>query len=103
GEGELEVYPTGFVPDSGRKMSLRQSRDANFVRHRFDDFFTPEITSKGLVLPGQWGRTGRLDLVELNADQGWVTLAWRMKDGQDEKEEPSSAQVAQTQDRKSKL
>jgi hypothetical protein len=79
-EGELEVYPAGFVPEGGRKMSLRESRDANFVRHRFDDFFTPEITSQGLVLPGQWGRTGRLDLVELNADQGWVTLAWRMKD-----------------------
>jgi hypothetical protein len=79
-EGELEVYPAGFVPDSGRRMSLRQSRDANFIRHRFDDFFTPEITSQGLVLPGQWGRTGRLDLVELNADHGWVTLAWRIKD-----------------------
>ncbi|HWB09188.1 MAG TPA: hypothetical protein VG826_08190 [Pirellulales bacterium] len=83
-EGELEVYPTGFVPDGGRKMSLRQSRDANFVRHRFDDFFTPEIVSQGLVLPGQWGHAGRLDLVELNADQGWVTLAWRMEDGQKE-------------------
>jgi hypothetical protein len=92
-EGELEVYPAGFVPEGGRKMSLRQSRDANFIRHRFDDFFTPEITSQGLVLPGQWGRTGRLDLVELSADQGWVTLAWRTKD--EDHEERSSTPLAQ--------
>jgi hypothetical protein len=79
-EGELEVLPAGFVPGGDRKMNLRESRDANFVRHRFDDFFTPEITSQGLILPGQWARVGRLDLVELHADHGWVTLAWKMKD-----------------------
>ncbi|HVX12375.1 MAG TPA: hypothetical protein VHC22_14425 [Pirellulales bacterium] len=74
---DIEVYPTGFVPGGERRMSLRQSRDASYIRNRFDDFFTPEITSQGLVLPGQWAQAGRLELVELTADQGWVTLAWR--------------------------
>lgn len=76
-EGDLEVYPAGFVAGGKRRMSLRQSRDASYVRHRFDDFFTPEITSQGLILPGQWGRIGRLDLTELKADGGWITLAWQ--------------------------
>ena len=76
-EGDLEVYPAGFVAGGNRRMSLRQSRDASYVRHRFDDFFTPEITSQGLILPGQWGRIGRLDLTELKADGGWITLAWK--------------------------
>lgn len=76
-EGELEVYPAGFVADGKRKMSLRQSRDASYVRHRFDDFFTPEINSQGLIPSGQWGRIGRLDLIELKAEHGWITLAWQ--------------------------
>jgi hypothetical protein len=79
---DIEVYPTGFVPGGDRKMSLRQSRDASYVRNRFDDFFTPEITSQGLVLPGQWAQAGRLELVELTADHGWVTLAWRQAAGE---------------------
>ncbi|HVA47797.1 MAG TPA: hypothetical protein VNH11_15620 [Pirellulales bacterium] len=76
-EGDLEVYPAGFVADGKRRMSLRQSRDASYVRHRFDDFFTPEIASQGLLLPGYWARVGRLELVELRAEHGWITLAWR--------------------------
>jgi hypothetical protein len=77
-EGDnIEVYPTGFVPGGGRRVSLRESRDASFVRNRFDDFFTPEITSQGLILPGQWSQAGRLELVELAAERGWITLAWR--------------------------
>ncbi|HQU41577.1 MAG: hypothetical protein B7Z73_05835, partial [Planctomycetia bacterium 21-64-5] len=79
-EGDLEVYPAGFVAGGKQRMSLRQSRDASYVRHRFDDFFTPEITSQGLLLPGQWARVGRLELVELKAEHGWITLAWRQPD-----------------------
>ncbi|MGH7136022.1 MAG: hypothetical protein ACREHD_09795, partial [Pirellulales bacterium] len=73
---DIEVQPTGFVPGK-RKMTVRELRDASFVRNRFNDFFTEEITSQGLVLPGQWAQAGRLELVELMADHGWVTLAWR--------------------------
>lgn len=73
---DIEVQPTGFVPGK-RKMTVRELRDASFVRNRFNDFFTEEITSQGLVLPGQWAQAGRLELVELMADRGWVTLAWR--------------------------
>jgi hypothetical protein len=76
---DIEVQPTGFVPGK-RKMTVREIRDASFVRNRFNDFFTEEITSQGLVLPGQWAQAGRLELVELLADHGWVTLAWRRAD-----------------------
>lgn len=76
-QGALEVYPTGFIPNGGRRLTVRESRDASYVRNRFDDFFTDEITSHGLVLPGQWGQAGRLELVELDASGGWLTLAWR--------------------------
>lgn len=51
--------------------------DANLIKHRFRDFFTAEITSQGLVLPGQWAKAGRLDLTELFADSGWLSLGWR--------------------------
>jgi hypothetical protein len=86
-DGDVEVYPTGFIPNGDRRLTLRESRDASYVRNRFDDFFTDEITSHGLVLPGQWGSKGRLDLVELDARDGWLTLAWRQGDQNEAKKQ----------------
>lgn len=69
-DGDVVVRPL-----SGR--GTLNIADANLVKHRFRDFFTPEITSQGLVLPGRWAKVGRLDLTDLLADGGWLSLGWR--------------------------
>lgn len=76
-EGDVEVFPPGFVPNSGRRLSARYTGIRNMLRRRFEKLFAPEIVSQGLVLPGAWSRAGRLDLVELEADRGWLALGWR--------------------------
>ncbi|HJT35448.1 MAG TPA: hypothetical protein VJ783_25705 [Pirellulales bacterium] len=73
-EGEIEVLPPGFTP--GRRIPPRLSTVRNLLKRRFERIFTPEIASQGLVLPGQWSRAGRLDLVQLDAHDGWLALGW---------------------------
>lgn len=73
-EGELEILPPGYT--RGRRLSARLSGVRTFLKHRFDKIFTPEMASQGLVLPGQWARAGRLDLVQLEASEGWLALGW---------------------------
>ncbi|HEX7448183.1 MAG TPA: hypothetical protein VF306_11590 [Pirellulales bacterium] len=73
-EGELEIVPPGFT--KGRRISPRLSTIRTLLKHRFEKIFTPEIASQGLVLPGQWRRAGRLDLVQLEAREGWLALGW---------------------------
>ncbi|HUY32020.1 MAG TPA: hypothetical protein VMV69_04505 [Pirellulales bacterium] len=78
-EGEVEVFPPDFVPGQGGQLSLRQSTLRNLLKRRFDKIFTPEIVSQGLVFPGRMRRAGKLDLTQLQADRGWLTLAWRRR------------------------
>lgn len=73
-DGELEIVPPGFT--KGKRISPRLSSVRTLLKHRFDKIFTPEIASQGLVLPGQWSRAGRLDLVQLEAREGWLALGW---------------------------
>lgn len=73
-DGEIEVLPPGFMP--GRRIPPRLSTVRNLLKRRFERIFTPEIASQGLVLPGQWSRAGRLDLVQLDARDGWLALGW---------------------------
>lgn len=73
-EGEIEVLPPGFTP--GRRIPPRLSTVRSLLKRRFENIFTPEIASQGLVLPGQWSRAGRLDLVQLDARDGWLALGW---------------------------
>ncbi len=75
--GEIEIFPAGFVPGVGAKFSAAQQALRNLLKRRFDRIFTREIVSKGLVLPGKMSRAGKLDLTQLEADRGWLTLVWR--------------------------
>lgn len=76
-QGDLEIFPPGFVPNSGRRLPTRLIGIRNLLKHRFDKIFPEEFVSQPLVLPGQWQRIGRLDLIQLQTDQGWMSLGWR--------------------------
>ncbi|HVX61767.1 MAG TPA: hypothetical protein VHC19_14225 [Pirellulales bacterium] len=76
-QGDLEIFPPGFVPNSGRRLPTRLIGIRNLLKHRFDRIFPEEFVSRPLILPGQWQRVGRLDLVQLQSDRGWLNLGWR--------------------------
>ncbi|MEX0711601.1 MAG: hypothetical protein WD278_04590 [Pirellulales bacterium] len=80
-QGELEIFPPGFVPGSGRRLALRQQTLRNLLKHRFEGVFPPEIVSEGLELPGQAARAGRLELRQLTAEDGWLSVAWQQASG----------------------
>jgi hypothetical protein len=80
-QGELEIFPPGFVPGSGRRLALRQQTLRNLLKHRFEGVFPPEIVSEGLVLPGQAARVGTLELRQLTAEDGWLSVAWQQASG----------------------
>jgi hypothetical protein len=46
------------------------------MREKFEALFVPEFNTTGLALPGRWGKVGKLQLVHLAAQQGWLALAW---------------------------
>jgi len=75
--GEIEVFPPGFVQGGGAKFGAAQQALRNLLRRRLDRIFTQEIVSKGLVLPGKMSQAGKLELTQLEADRGWLTLVWR--------------------------
>jgi hypothetical protein len=62
----------------GGRESLTQVAFKTFLRRKFDSLFKPEFVGEGMVLPGRWERAGKLTLAQLAADNGWLTLAWRM-------------------------
>ena len=76
-QGELEIFPPGFTPGSGRRLPTRLIGFRNLLKHRFDKIFRPEIVSEGLVLPGHWQQLGKLELIELTTERGWVLLGWQ--------------------------
>ncbi|HEV7225574.1 MAG TPA: hypothetical protein VGN42_22905, partial [Pirellulales bacterium] len=80
-QGELEIFPPDFVPNSGRRLPTRLIGFRNLLKHRFEKLLAPEIVSPGLVLAGPWQRVGKLELTEFEADQGWMLLGWAPSSG----------------------
>ena len=74
---ELEIVPPGFVPGKGR-LSASQIALRRLLTKRLGDLFKPEIVTDGLELPGEWKRVGKLPLIQMNIDRGWVALGWRL-------------------------
>lgn len=76
-QGELEIFPPGFTPGSGRRLPTRLIGFRNLLKHRFDKIFKPEIVSEGLILPGHWQQLGKLELIEMQTAHGWLLLGWQ--------------------------
>jgi len=68
-QGDVEVE---FVA----KERLKASEVAlkTVVKKRFGAFFEPQILADGLKLPGRWEKAGKLELQEVDCDDGWLAL-----------------------------
>lgn len=78
-QGELQVYPRGFVPGRGAQLSARQQALRSILQRRLSRLFDERWAPGELKLPAPWDRAGPLELVQWDSRQGWMTLAWRLK------------------------
>ncbi len=78
-QGELKVYPRGFVPGQGQQLSARQQALRNILQRRIGRLFEERWTPGDLTLSAPWNRAGPLELVHWDTRHGWMTLAWRCK------------------------
>ena len=59
-----------------QQQSVGQTAMKELMRKKFNALFKPEIASDGLKLPARFKGVGKLQLQQLSADQGWLTLGW---------------------------
>ncbi|MBX3412998.1 MAG: hypothetical protein KF708_09950 [Pirellulales bacterium] len=75
-QGELVIFPPGYVPGS-RPLSVREQTLRRIVQRRLGKLLAPEIAGEApLKLPGKWEAAGPLKPVQWGAANGWLTLAW---------------------------
>ena len=85
-QGDVEVE---YVGVKGRE-SVTQVAFKTFVRRKFEALFKSPLPIDIEKLPERWEQAGKLAVVEGNAQDGWLSLAWKMQPS-------SSATTAQVQ------
>jgi hypothetical protein len=77
-EGDVQIYPPGFRPGSGEKLSPAETSLRRILQRRFDKLLKPEIEIPDLEPKGQLAVVGRLPMNELVARRdGWIVAGWR--------------------------
>ncbi len=79
-QGDLEILPPDFNPDTDR-LSVPQQSLARILERRFGKIFKPEMAGQGLELPGRWKRLGKLALAQLGSEGGWLRIGWNQPRG----------------------
>lgn len=75
-QGDLRVFPPGFVPDSGERLSLREQGIRDLLGRRFEKILPKQIIPKPLELPEPWDAAGDLVLSQWDTRDGWMVLGW---------------------------
>lgn len=77
-QGELEIFPPGFVPGKSTltpgDISLKR-----ILERKFNKLFAAEIVSEGFQLKGKWEHLGKLPLETVSVQQGWAVLGWGLR------------------------
>ena len=76
-QGKLRIFPPGFVPESGQRLSARQQGLRTMLERRFDKYFDPELTPKNLVVTGRPGQQIELKLTRWDSGGGWMAMTWK--------------------------
>src|SRR5687768_16365415 len=85
-QGEVDVK---FL--QRERLGALQITFKTFMTRKFEALFKPEFVSEGVVLKGRLARAGRLQVQEINSDQGWLAIGWQLA------QEAPPAQPAATQ------
>ncbi|GAB6166679.1 hypothetical protein JCM19992_26790 [Thermostilla marina] len=76
-EGDVAVFPPGFDPESGARLSVRQQMIRRMLQRRFEKLFPESTVAEPAELPGELAKVGKVQLTTCRADDGWLVLAWK--------------------------
>ncbi|MFM1904843.1 MAG: hypothetical protein RLZZ440_2743 [Planctomycetota bacterium] len=80
-DGDVQIYPPGFVPGGGEKLSVQETSLRRILQKRFNKVFDEVVEIEPLKLPGQLEAAGPLPLEQLDARKdGWLAAGWRKAD-----------------------
>lgn len=80
-DGDVQIYPPGFVPGGGEKLSVAETSLRRILQKRFNKVFKEVVDVEPLDLPGELKQAGPLPMEQLIARKdGWVAAGWRKKD-----------------------
>jgi hypothetical protein len=74
---ELEIYPPGFVPGSGKRLSARQLATRTMLRRRFGRFLPPTFSLDTVALSPRGPLSGSLQVTHFAVVEGWLVLGYR--------------------------
>jgi hypothetical protein len=80
-EGDVQIYPPGFKPGGGEKLSMAETSLRRILQKRFDKLWKQVIDIPDLPLQGELASAGPLPMRQLIARKdGWVVAGWRKHD-----------------------
>ncbi|NBW97050.1 MAG: hypothetical protein EBR28_10045 [Planctomycetia bacterium] len=80
-DGDVQIYPPGFVPGGGEKLTVAETSLRRILQKRFGKVFKEVVDVEPLKMPGQLEAAGPLPMEQLVARKdGWVAAGWRKKD-----------------------
>jgi hypothetical protein len=80
-DGDVQIYPPGFVPGGGEKLTVQETSLRRILQKRFNKVFDEVVDVEPLKLPGELERAGPLPMEQCVARKdGWVAVGWRKKD-----------------------
>jgi hypothetical protein len=75
-EGDLVIYPPGFVPGKD-KLGVREKVLQQLLDRKFSKVFKPVFEMKEVKLPESLNTKDVLVTTQVESDKGWLTLGWR--------------------------
>ena len=77
-DGDVQIYPPGFKPGGGERLSAKDTSLRRILQKRFDKLFKQEIEIPDLQPQGELASVGPLPMNQLTARRdGWVVAGWR--------------------------
>ena len=76
-QGDLEIFPPGFDPESGRRLSPSQQVPRTMLQRRLGKMFDEVLVPEPIVLSGEQGDRGTLVLTQWKARDGWLVMGWQ--------------------------
>ena len=84
-QGDVEVLPPGFKPDSNDKLSANEVAIRRLLTKRFSQVFKEEVPVEPIEPNDQWARLGTFQPTGVVCKDGWLMTTYkrvpREKDG----------------------
>ena len=87
--GELEIVPPRFAAEGRGRFSGREIAIRRLLRNRLGRDLDKEFVAESIRLEGELSALGRMSVVQLTADDGWLTFGCRQSP-QEESTQPLS-------------